>query len=147
MTEPFRIQPAGAVNLYKTYALKAPHASHWEPCSCEDVDCPAMEFGWRTVVDETSDLGQMQAHYVRADSGRSYVESRDELGMTVFTFAAGQRCFAEHQRRLEREPLYLVRGGDWRANTGLIRRHVSGEDFVDDFANHQDMVADRMTRG
>ena len=70
-------------------------------------------------------------------------------GLTVFTFEPGQDCFAQHRVPLERDPLFLVRGGDWRGNpTGLQPyRHHRGEDWVDDFADHQDRIARQIERG
>jgi hypothetical protein len=42
----------------------------------------------------------------------------------------------------------VVRGGDWRGNpTGYRRQHVNGEDWRDDFGEHQQNVADRIERG
>lgn len=137
------------VTATKTYTLSAPPATHWRKATCSEVQCPAYLNGFRTTVDETSPLGQFQADYIRKTSGRAFVEHRDEAGMTVFTFEAGQRCFASdnHQVPLEREPNYLVRGGDWRASTGLIRRHANGDDWVDDFGEHQEHIADLHQRG
>lgn len=145
----FRIQPQMPAQAYKTYELRAPVASHFRPATCAEVDCPAHLHGWRTVIDETSPLGQFQASYIRKESGRAHVEHRDDAGMTVFTFEPGQRCFAsgDHRLTLEREPICLVRGGDWRADTGLMRRHVHPEDWVDDFATHQDRIADQIQKG
>jgi hypothetical protein len=143
-----RITPALGAEHMQTYALAAPLATHWRPATCEEVDCANQAAGWRTVVDEATDLGQRQAAYVRTQAGRAFGEHR-EGPLTVFTFPAGQRCFAAHQQPLEREPLYLVRGGDWRGNPrGVpVRRHVRAADWVDDFANHQLDLRDRLERG
>lgn len=161
MHEPNRIQPRLPASGMKTYALAAPLASHWRPATCEEVDCPSYLQGWKTIVDEATELGQRQAAYVRSEclddaqanrpavgGRRRYREAR-EAGLTVFTFEAGQRCFAAHQQPLEREPLYLVRGGDWRGNPRgePARRHVRPDDWVDDFAEHQQHLADRLERG
>lgn len=143
-----RIEPVGPVGAYKTYQVAAPVSTHFRPGSCAEAECPNHLHGWRTVIDESTDLGRQQASYVRSQSGRRYQEDRDEHGLTVFTFEAGQRCFGRHQIPLEREPLYIVRGGDWRGNpTGERRQHVTATDFVDDFGEHQERLADRLTRG
>lgn len=144
-----RIQPQGPVQAYKTYALSAPPATHWRKATCDEADCPAYRNGWQSTIDESSALGQFQADYIRETSGRAFTEERQPGGMTVFTFEPTQRCFAsdDHKVPLEREPNYLVRGGDWRANTGLIRRHSNGVDWVDDMSETLDNVKTAVERG
>ena len=77
------------------------------------------------------------------------MEVRNPLGLTEFTFEAGQTCFVEHRVPLEREPLYVVRDGDWRGNPrGTAPRiHTRPDDWVDDFAEHQQRLADRFEQG
>ncbi len=147
--QPFRLPAAGPPGAYKTYELRAPVATHFRPATCAEANCDAYLNGWRTTINETSALGQFQASYIRRESGRAFTEERLPDGMTAFTFEAGQRCFAasDHRVSLEREPLYLVRGGDWRQNQGLIRRHVDGIDWRDDFGEHQQRIADQVERG
>jgi len=161
-----RVAPALPVGVMQTYSVSSPIQTHTRPASCAEVQCPPHVHGWQTVVDETSPLGQMQADYVRAeclpesapaqpgDGRRRYTEHRDELGMTVFRFGPGQRCFpteAEpdgHRVPLDRPEVYTVRGGDWRGNpTGAFRRHARPEDWVEDFAEHQQAIADRLEKG
>jgi hypothetical protein len=114
--------------------------------ACERVGCPHWRDGWDTIVDEASQLGQAQAAYIRSGAtGRSYRETRTEAGLTVFRFEAHQRCFQEHRTRTE---LYLVRGGDWRGNPDrMARDHSRPEDWVEDFAEHQQRLADRIDKG
>jgi hypothetical protein len=51
-------------------------------------------------------------------------------------------------RQVEREPIYVVRNGDWRGNaTGMRRVHADGRDWVDDFGEHQIKIADQYRRG
>jgi hypothetical protein len=147
MREPHRITPVLDADAMKTYAVVSPLATHWRPASCEEVACPNHTSGWRTVIDEATDLGAEQAAYIRTRSGRRFVEHRD-AALTVFDFHPGQRCFAQHQQPLEREPIYLVRDGDWRGNPRgtPTRRHVSAQEWVEDFANHQDRLATRLER-
>lgn len=142
-----RIAPTLPVQAMKTYGLRAPLATHYRPASCVDVDCEAHANGWRSTFDESTDLGQSQAHYVRRESGRKFVEARTEDGLTVFTFEAGQKCFQPHVTSLEREPLYVVRGGDWRGATTPIARHANSTDWLDDFGSHQEQLADRLSDG
>jgi hypothetical protein len=147
VTQPFRIEPAGPPGAYKTYALAAPAATHRRPTTCEEIDCEAYQYGWITRVDEVTELGAAQAYYIRRECGRRYTEQRTPVGLTVFQFEAGQRCFAVHTMPLEREPIYSVRDGDWRANPSGARRVLSAQDWLDDFGDHQQRIAQRHARG
>lgn len=144
-----RIAPNLPVGAVKTYGIRAPLQTHWRPATCAEVECLAYQRGWRTTVDVRSELGARQAYYIRMHSGRSFeVSEVNELGMVTFTFPAGQKCFQEHRVPLERPQIFVVRGGDWRGNPrGEFRRHVRAADWVDDFAEHQDKLADRFTQG
>lgn len=136
----FRIDPLLPVQAYKTYEIRSPIATHFRTGTCDEVGCLAQRNGWRTKVDEMTDLGQRQAHYIRRQSGRKFTEDRE--GVTVFTFPAGQQCFTTHKVPLERPELYIVRGGDWRGNpTRDVYRHTSPGSWVDDMAEHQDRIA------
>lgn len=140
----FRIQPAMSVNAYKTYSLSAPHDRH-VPAVCEQVDCAQWRLGWTSTIDESTELGRNQAHYIRHQSGRTFKEKRGNDGLTYFVFESKQRCFANHQTRPE---LYVVRDGDWRGNpTGRRRVHANAADWTEDFGEHQQRVADQMEQG
>lgn len=143
-----RFDPAMPAEAYKTYQITAPRGSHFKPASCADANCEAFLFGWKTVVDESTDIGQRQAHYIRQESRRGFTESRDGA-LTVFTFEAGQTCFAEHQVRLDRPSLYIVRDGDWRGSPSSAqpRYHARPEDWVDDFGEHQQNLAEQLEKG
>jgi hypothetical protein len=138
-----RIAPQLPVGAMKTYqAIAPPDQTVIEACA--SVGCAAWRQGWDTVVDEDTDLGKRQAAYIRQNSGRTFKELRSETGLTVFRFESGQRCFANHETRPAR---FLVRGGDHRSNLGVIREHVGADDWVEDFALHQDHLAERIGRG
>jgi len=134
-----RIEPNGPPGAYKTYQIAAPVSTHYRTGTCDEAGCLAQRHGWQTTVDESTDLGQRQAHYIRRLSGRRYVERRTEAGLTAFTFEAGQTCFAEHKIPLDREEFYAVRDGDWR-HLGGPRLHTSPDAWVDDFGEHQDRL-------
>ncbi len=146
--EPFRLQPQLPASAVKTYQILAPVPTHFRPARCEEVDCSLSRNGFKIQVDETTDLGQAQAHYLRKESGRECIVSR-EAELTVFTFPPGTQCFNPHQFPLNREPRYLVRGGDWRGDPrgDPVREHDRPEDWVDDFATHQQRIKDRIERG
>ncbi len=145
--QPFRIQPIGPVEAYKTYAIKAPIPTHWRAASCAEVECSHYANGWRTIVPATSD----HADLIRSGrTGRAFTEKPAGAGLTEFVFPAGQACFraSQHKVPLERPPLYIVRGGDWRGNpTGQHRTHQRPEHWVEDFGEHQQGLADRRARG
>lgn len=139
----FRIQPAMAPGAYKTYAYSRGRDIR-RKAACQDVGCEAYAHGWETAVDEATEMGRQQAHYIRTQSGRTFREYRSEAGLTVFRFETHQRCFADHQTVAE---AFYVRGGDWRLNQGLLRRHANGTDWAEDFGEHQQRLADEIERG
>ena len=117
------------------------------------MGCEAFLNGWVTVVDIGSDLENALLH-----SGRPYTTSpyEDELEslirQRVYTFAPGTPCFRASQHRSTVRPdvpqLFVVRGGDWRGNpTGERRVHQRPEDWVEDFAEHTQQLADRIEKG
>jgi len=141
-----RIQPNMPPQAYKTYRIVSPQSTHFRPGTCAEADCGAYLAGWRSTIDEATVLGQQQAHYIRKQSGRAFTEERQPNGLTAFTFEAGQRCFGEHQIRLDRPEHYLVANGDWR-QYGAQRQHTTAADWVEDFGEHQQRLADLIERG
>ncbi len=145
--EPFRLPPPGPVGAYKSYEFSMPEVTHTRPATCGQVDCPTQASGWITPVDESTELGQKQAHYIRRLSGRIHTEGPRDV-FTLFTFPPGEECFEPHTIPLDRDPVFVVRGGDWRGNPMRERRiHHRPDDWVEDFAEHQDRLATRITRG
>jgi hypothetical protein len=151
---PLRGVNAGVpVSAMQTYSLIRPagSADWWRPASCEDVECAPYLYGWRTSVDQMTPLGNQQAAYIRRESGRTFSEHFDPAtGLTVFEFVAGQPCFASgsHRRAVEREPLYVVRGGDHRGNPLARRRvHDRPEHWTEDFQTNQDRIQTVRSRG
>ncbi len=139
-----RIMPAGPVGAYQTYTVTSP-LDRWVKSACEDVGCWAWKNGWQSLVDETTDIGRLRAKYIRRMSRRTFTERRGPGGVTEFRFPSGQRCFEEHRTRPE---IYVVRGGDWRGNPTRERRtHHRAADWVEDFGEHQQQVADQVARG
>jgi hypothetical protein len=144
------IQPLAGPAAYKTYEIRAPRSSHHRRATCAEADCPNYLLGWRTQVDETSELGQKQAHYIRHDSGRRFLEEQLAPQATVFTFEAGQSCFAsdQHTVRLDRPELFVVKGGDWRGNPLQTPAAVLNPgSWVDDFGEHQERLTALIERG
>jgi hypothetical protein len=144
-----RIQPLGPAEAYKTYQIRQPVRTHFRPATCAEVECESYAHGWTTTIDAATPTGVQQARYIVDRSGRAFTQARGMGSLVVFTFAPGQRCFAEHKVPLEREPFYVVKGGDWRGNPRRVpvTQHARSDDWVDDFATHQDQLAQRIQRG
>ncbi len=160
-----RITPGLPVADMKTYGIRAPLATHWRKATCTEAECEGHRTGWVTVIVETTpaapaegvsvtkmmalvDRDTMRAYYIRHLSGRSFIESTDSSGATVFDFAPGQDCFDEHRVRVERPEIFVVRGGDWRGNPRREQMtHDRPDYWVEDFADHQDRLATRLDRG
>ena len=151
--EPFRVPSSVPAYMLKTYEIRAPLETHFRPATCAEIDCPNYLNGWVTVVDESTELGQRQLHYIRHESGRKYKRAGDDgvaSSTSIFEFEPGQRCFASagHRIRVERAELFVVRDGDWRGNpTGRTRTHVRPADWLDDFGTHQLRVSEARERG
>lgn len=127
-------------SAFKTYSVRRQRDVSI-PAACEQVNCQAWRHGWESTVDESTELGRRQAAYIRGQSRRTFREQRTAAGLTVFTFASGQRCFANHHTVPE---TYLVR----RGGTGTPARiHSKPSDWVEDFTEHQQQVAADRERG
>lgn len=140
-------EPLLPASAKKTYSIKAPLATHWRKATCAEIACGGYENGWVSPIDETTERGQRQAHYIRALSGRQFTEETSEQGLTLFTFEAGQTCFTPHEVPLDMPELFIVRDGDLRENRGNVRVHQRPEDWADDFATHQQKIADAIEKG
>lgn len=140
---PFRIEPRMSPGAYRTYLVESPRDTTVQ-AACEQVGCQAWRHGWRTLIDESTDLGRAQAEYIRTRSRRTFREGRTGAGLTVFTFESGQRCFANHKTRPE---VYGVVNGDHRQTFGAVRTHIRASDWVEDFGEHQQDLAEQIRKG
>ena len=139
-----RIMPKTPVEGMISYRVTSPINTHTRPATCTEVGCEPHLKGWTTLLPTGS---EQESLLLRAAEGRvdgirrRYTRSFDGK-LTAYRFPAGQSCFraSAHRVSLDRPEIYLVRGGDWRANTGLIRRHTSADSWVDDFSSHQDKI-------
>lgn len=153
----FRLEPPLPATAYQTYQIMAPVETHWREATCAEVACPNLEHGWVTRVREETDaevaqgytLGRRQAHYIRTTSGRRYVEHRTPDGITEFVFEPGQTCFGQHRVKTGRPEYFLRRGGDWRGDPTGARPflHQRAQDWVEDFALHQQQLVDLIEKG
>lgn len=146
-----RLEPQGPSHLYKTYEIKAPKQTHFRPATCEEVDCKAYTSGWKSTIDTTTELGQKQYYYITKQSGRKFKITRLPQGLVEFEFEAGQTCFgaSTHQIRLDRPEIFVVSQGDHRTPRNLKnpRIHQNASDWVEDFAEHQQKLADEIQKG
>jgi hypothetical protein len=131
----------------KTYTVLQPLGTHFRIATCAEWGCEQYASGWDTVLDVSTDTGAKAAEHIRLKAGRAYTVV--ETGTIVrFRFPPGQRCFREHRLSLDRPALFVVRDGDDRGNPrGTPVRKLSDADWVDDFANHQQRIADRLEQG
>lgn len=152
-----RIDPALPAWMYETYAIIAPRETHWREATCDEVACPNLTHGWMTRVREETDeqiragnvLGLRQAHYIRAVSGRKFVEHRAPDGFTEFIFEPGQQCFETHRVPNGRPEIYARRHGDWRGDPTGERPYVHSrpEHWVEDMGLNQQRLTDIVRRG
>lgn len=143
----FRPPPLMGAAAYKTYEMRSPLSTHFRRGTCAEAQCPHYLNGWRVRIEAlTPDL----LHAAR-NSDRKYVEHHVAEGETYLLFEAGQPCFraSEHRIRVERPPLYVVRDGDYRGNPSgnRARLHQRPENWVEDFAEHQQKLADEIEKG
>lgn len=138
-----RVAPVLPAAAMVTYALSAP-PDRTIKTACERAGCEQWRHGWETHLDEATPDGRRLAAYIRQVAGRTFAEKRTAVGITVFRFPSGQRCFREHFTRPE---VYLVHGGDWREHRGLIRRHLRPIDWVEDMGENLQAVTEQIEKG
>lgn len=122
----------------RDYVVHMP-PDRWVKTACEEAGCENWSYGWESLIDERTPLGQAQAAYIRTESGRTFRELKDPGGLTVFRFESGQRCFAEHRTRPVRLSV---------ATNGLtLRTHASLADLAEDYTEHVGRLAGQYQKG
>lgn len=131
---------------YKTYQVSV-RSDDWRPATCEEVDCDHYLHGWKLRIEG---LSAEQLHDALT-SGRKYTILAIAEGQSWLHFEAGQPCFrtTTHRTRIGKPELYVVRDGDRRGNPRgtKARLHQRVADWQDDFATHQQTLADAQARG
>ena len=144
MGQPFRPRdPLAPAQAYQTWSVKS-RPDKAVKTVCERVGCAAWRLGWETVIDESTQLGKDQAAFIRLESRRTFREQRNSVGLTVFRFEAGQRCFADHQTMPEK---YVVQRGDYRKKVGELRVHTRAADWVEHVQEHMGRLLDERNKG
>lgn len=141
-----RLPVSAPAQMYQTFGIRAPEQTHWQPATCEDVGCEYHARGFKVSVDESTPIGSGNAAMLRSDKTRSPKEYRDEFGMTIFQYPAGTRCMGKHTKRLDRQEIFIVKGGDHRGNPKgtPTRTHTKPEFWVEEFAETQEKIIQRI---
>lgn len=134
---------------YQTFQIVAPKDTHTVPATCEEVECVHYLRGWMMKIDLGTELGKRQAHYIKYSSGRAFTWENLGDGLVTLTFRSGQKCFQEHRKAIERDPVFRVKGGDKRGNPLRVptRVHTKPEFWVEEFAENQQKIADAVEKG
>jgi hypothetical protein len=137
----------------KTYSIRAPIATHWRSASCAEVDCELYTDGWRLRAEL---LSEGDLHLIR-ESGRKWTELQIAEGETWLVFSPGTPCllqwsvgqpFTERNHKVQARPeVYLLTPGDWRMWCGEEYRFRRSDQWVEDFGEHQERLADRARQG
>jgi hypothetical protein len=130
--------PLLGVGKMVTYAVKSPRSTHTRPGTCEEAGCRAFQLGFTITVPIGSDKLEHLKQFMRGELDQiKRLDAKVERDGTVVhvRFAKGTPCAGatRHRVSLNRPESYLVRGGDWRGSTGVIRRHSKPEHWVEDF--------------
>lgn len=147
-----RIVPALGPEAYKSYSWRQPLRTHFRRVTCADAQCADYLHGWTAVIDTATELGQRQYDYLTRDRTRQFHMERSGTSLVSFTYPPGQEAFDgplhDHYQPIGYDPVMLVCEGDWRGNPrGTPPRIMRPEDWVDDFATHQDMIATAVRKG
>ena len=143
-----RPEPKMPAHAYKTYGMVAPISTHFRKATCAEAACQHFANGWRVRVEG---LSPQDVHLAK-NCGRRYTEHHVAEGETWLVYEAGQPCFRESEHRVrvtDRPPLYVVRDGDYRGNPRgtKTRVHHSPDNWLDDFATHQQAIVDEIAKG
>lgn len=138
------MSPMGQPYQYKSYRFIRP-ASHWRKATCEEVGCPHWANGWRVRIQGLTD----HDFYTATHCGRKYREVQIRDGESYLEYEAGQPCFEAHKHVMEVgiEPIYLVQRGDYRQYVEHPRRHANIQNWMEDFAEHQEGIRRIIERG
>jgi len=138
-----RVAPRLAVDKMKTYRVASPPATHTRPGTCEEAGCRQFLRGWNVTLPVGSNKIEHLKQLMRGELDnirRLDAQVQRDGTMVQVRFRPGTPCLraTAHRVPLHRPEFYVVRGGDWRANTGLITRHRNPDDWINDFGDTLD---------
>lgn len=135
------------VEHQRTFQIDQPLETHFRRATCQEVECKAYTHGWKMGFDLSDPDKRAAARAIRDKSGRTFTVELSGAKI-VMTFPAGQRCFQTHRVPLQREPFYIVRGGDFRGNPRRERTiHPTADSFIDRWDNELGAVKEVLERG
>lgn len=146
MFELSRPEPKLPEHAMTTFRIVQPH-DRLIVAACQAVGCEKWRNGWDNVLDMTKPAHVKAAELFRSGrTGRTFRElAAHGTNIVVFRFESGQRCFDEHRTRPNQ---FIKRGGDWRGNPRQeLLVHRTAADWQEDFAEHQDRLAEGAKRG
>jgi|SRR5690242_9178410 len=134
---------------HKTYRVKAPLATHWEPyppqqqadgTACLNSGCAPYRTGWQLRWESLDE----QQRYDATHCGRPYQFLEVSATEHLLDYPPGTPCFraSTHRRRIDKPEIFVVRDG-----MSAPRIHTRPEDWVDDLQNHTDRVQTARERG
>lgn len=143
-----RATPQLGPMAYKTYTIRP----RYRKATCAEIECPHWRDGWTFSVEMLE--ADPQLNYIARHSNKRFTERTHE-GKKYLVFSPGQACFAagSHRISIDEQPRLWVGRGDWRTwdpRTVLprdAREFSRADDWVDDFANHQDKLNTAYERG
>jgi hypothetical protein len=128
----------GRVTPIDHYKLKQRRAPRSRQATCDEVECWGYVNGFELHIDEATELGKRQAHYLRGDRSRTKPVEHRVGTLTVFAYPPGQRCTApdspEHWVAVDQ--FFIARG-----------QHVRPVEWVERFEENQGLIAERIARG
>lgn len=135
-----RWTPALPVTAMKTYALSL----YKRKATCAEAECEHYLKGWVSPVP----IGSTDEEILKR-SGRKWFRVEERDGMHLYYFGEGQKCFKANQHfvTVDREPLHIVRDGDWRANPTGRRTQLRADQWLDSFKESTAKVIERKERG
>ena len=144
-----RVTPRMGTRSYMTFAARTPLATHSRKATCAEVGCEGYLKGMTIPL---SGLDPQLEHVAR-HSGRQFREVDGvDFGIgegRFLVFPPGQPCFASQSHRvsLERQAFYFVGRGDHRSFDVRRATPRREQDWVDQFANHQQRLREAQERG
>jgi len=141
-----RVMPELPVTAMRTFAIVAPTTTHFRPATCQEVDCPAFQYGWTLA---TAGQPAVLVHAAK-NSGRAFIAVRDETtGAEQLIFESGQPCFkaSTHRVRVDRPEIFLSRNGDWRGNPDGAGAKPLIHSSADAWADEMQTTLERCTNG